>query len=65
MASESGATLSFDPGSFQMIEEMGASEFLRVTTDIGVDVFLPNREEGEALTGLAEPAEIAAALAVT
>ncbi len=62
IASQSGATLSFDPGSFQMIEEMGATEFLRVTTDIGVDVFLPNREEGAALTGLDEPADIAAAL---
>jgi len=62
VASQSGATLSFDPGSFQMIEEMGAAEFLRVTADIGVDVFLPNREEGAALTGLDEPGEIAAAL---
>jgi ribokinase len=62
LASRSGATLSFDPGSFQMIEEMGAAEFMRVTTDIGVDVFLPNREEGAALTGLDDPADIAAAL---
>lgn len=62
IASEAGGTLSFDPGSFQMIEEMGAGEFLSVTTDIGVDLFLPNREEGEVLTGLEEPADIAAKL---
>ena len=28
LAQEAGATLSFDPGSFQMIEEMGVSHFL-------------------------------------
>ncbi|HUF97797.1 MAG TPA: carbohydrate kinase family protein [Ilumatobacter sp.] len=62
LASAAGSTLSFDPGSFQMIDEMGPAEFLRVTSDIGVDVFLPNREEGAVLTGLDDPGDIAAKL---
>ena len=63
LARECGATLSFDPGSFQMIEEMGVNHFLAVTQDLGIDVFLPNYQEGEVLTGLDEPEAIAAALA--
>ena len=63
LARDSGATLSFDPGSFQMIEEMGVSQFLACTQDLGIDVFLPNYEEGGVLTGLDEPDDIAAALA--
>ena len=63
LASECGSTLSFDPGSFQMIEEMGVNQFLSVTQDLGIDVFLPNYQEGEVLTGLDDPEAIAAALA--
>ena len=63
LAQECGATLSFDPGSFQMIEEMGVTQFLACTQDLGIDVFLPNYEEGEVLTGLDDPEAIAAALA--
>ncbi|HZX56965.1 MAG TPA: carbohydrate kinase family protein [Ilumatobacteraceae bacterium] len=63
LASECGSTLSFDPGSFQMIEEMGVNNFLSVTQDLGIDVFLPNYQEGEVLTGLDDPESIAAALA--
>ncbi len=63
LARDSGATLSFDPASFQMIEEMGVSQFLACTQDLGIDVFLPNYQEGEVLTGLDEPEAIAAALA--
>ncbi len=64
LAQSSGATLSFDPGSFQMIGEMGVTQFLAVTQDLGIDVFLPNKEEGTMLTGgLTEPDEIAAGLA--
>lgn len=63
LARESGATLSFDPASFQMIEEMGVSQFLACTQDLGIDVFLPNYQEGEVLTGLDEPEAICAALA--
>ena len=63
LAQSSGATLSFDPGSFQMIEEMGVNQFLACTQDLGIDVFLPNYEEGGVLTGLDDPETIAAALA--
>ena len=63
LASECGSTLSFDPGSFQMIEEMGVNQFLAVTQELGIDVFLPNYQEGEVLTGLDDPETIAAALA--
>ena len=55
LAKVAGASLSFDPGSFQMIGEMGVSNFLSVTTDLGVDVFLPNKEEASMLTGTADP----------
>ena len=46
-----------------MIEEMGVNQFLACTQDLGIDVFLPNYEEGGVLTGLDEPEAIAAALA--
>ena len=62
MAQASGATLSFDPGSFQMIEQMGVASFLANTQDLGVDILLPNYEEGGILTGLTEPDAIAARL---
>jgi len=64
LARDQGATLSFDPGSFQMIGEMGVAQFLAVTQDLGIDILLPNKEEGSVLTGgLTEPMEIAPALA--
>lgn len=63
LARDSGATLSFDPASFQMIEEMGVNHFLACTQDLGIDVFLPNYQEGEVLTGLDDPEAIVAALA--
>lgn len=59
LAREAGATLSFDPGSFQMIQEMGIDHFLGFTQDLGIDILLPNYEEGGILTGLDEPAAIA------
>jgi ribokinase len=63
LAREAGATLSFDPGSFRMIGEMGIDTFLGYTQDLGVDILLPNFEEGGMLTGLDEPVAIAARLA--
>ncbi len=63
VAKGAGATLSFDPGSFQMIGEMGVDDFVAVTSKIGMDVFLPNKEEGSVLTGESEPEAIAARLA--
>ena len=64
IARDSGATLSFDPGSFQMIDEMGVRQFLAVTHDLGIDILLPNKEEGSVLTGgLSDPDDIVIALA--
>jgi ribokinase len=59
LAKSAGATLSFDPGSFQMIEEMGVDHFLSVTQDLGIDILLPNKEEGAVLTGVKDPEGIA------
>jgi ribokinase len=59
LAQDAGATLSFDPGSFQMIDEMGVDHFLAVTQDLGIDIFLPNKEEGAVLTGVSDPVDIA------
>jgi ribokinase len=63
LAKAAGATLSFDPGSFQMIQEMGVPVFLAHTQDLGVDILLPNYEEGQVLTGVDEPERIASRLA--
>jgi ribokinase len=62
-AQEAGATLSFDPGSFQMIQEMGVDAFLAATSDLGIDIFLPNKEEGAMLTGCKDPDDITRELA--
>ena len=62
-AKAAGATLSFDPGSFQMIGEMGVDAFLAQTQDLGIDVLLPNFEEGGVLTGRDQPEAIAERLA--
>lgn len=58
MARDTGATLSFDPGSFQMIQEMGVGTFLAHVQDLGIDILLPNFEEGQVLTGLDQPEAI-------
>ena len=64
LAQDGGGTLSFDPGSFQMIEEMGVDSFVSVTQDLGIDIFLPNKEEGAVLTGIKDPESIARELDV-
>ncbi len=63
VAKESGATLSFDPGSFQMIREMGVEAFVGATSDLGIDLLFPNAEEGEVLTGETDPERVCARLA--
>ena len=63
VAKEAGATLSFDPGSFQMIQEMGLDAFIALTADLGVDLLFPNAEEGQVLTGETDPERVAARLA--
>lgn len=59
IARESGATLSFDPASFQMIQEMGIESFLSTCRDLDIDILLPNKEEGRVLTGEEDPVAIA------
>ena len=62
LAKAAGATVSFDPASYQMIREMGYDAFTRITADLPIDMLFPNRDEGEALTGEREPLAIAQAL---
>ncbi|MFO7170613.1 MAG: sugar kinase [Chloroflexota bacterium] len=62
IAKEAGATVSFDPASFQMIRELGHDRFRRYTAGLPVDILFPNRDEGEALTGERDPQAIAAEL---
>lgn len=59
LAKAAGATVSFDPASYQMIREMGHDRFLRYTRDLPVDILFPNRDEGEALTGERSPEAVA------
>lgn len=57
--SRAGGGVSFDPGSFQMILEMGVERFLELTTDLGVSVLFPNLQEGQVLSGETEPSAAA------
>ena len=59
IASAAGATVSFDPGSFQMIQEMGVDNFVSCCSDLEFDLVLPNKEEGQVLTGCSDPEDIA------
>lgn len=63
VARDSEVTLSLDPASFQILGDFGADAFIELTAPLGVDVVLPNFEEGQVLTGHSEPNKIAAALA--
>jgi ribokinase len=63
LAQQNNLTVSFDPASFQMIQEMGVEQFLSWTKDLAIDVFFPNFEEGRVLTGCDEPEAIVRALA--
>ncbi len=62
IASQAGASVSFDPGSYQMIRQMGREEFKRATKALSIDIMFPNLEEGRALTGAQNPEEVLAAL---
>lgn len=63
VARAAGVPVSLDPGSFQLIEEVGIETFLGFTTDLGLSLLLPNYEEGSVLSGETEPEAIAARLA--
>jgi ribokinase len=62
IAKSAGATVSFDPASYQMILELGFDKFRRITADLPVNILFPNRDEGQALTGEREPEAIARVL---
>lgn len=62
VAKAAGATVSFDPASYQMIREMGRDTFDAIVAELPIDIILPNRDEGMVLTGEREPAAIAQAL---
>ena len=63
IARQSNLTISFDPASFQMIQEMAVDQFLSWTKDLSVNILFPNYDEGRALTGFDEPDEIVRSLA--
>ncbi len=63
LAHQNNLTISFDPASFQMIQEMGVEQFLSWTKDLDINIFFPNFEEGRVLTGCDEPEAIVRALA--
>ena len=55
LARAAGATVSLDPGSFQMIQQFGRDDFLRLMDRIPFDLLLPNADEARALSGEGEP----------
>jgi len=61
VAKQAGATLSLDPGSFQMIGAVGVAAFIDLTAGLGVDVLLPNAEEAAVLAGGEDAPEAMAA----
>lgn len=63
LAHQNNLTISFDPASFQMIQEMGVEQFLSWTKDLNISIFFPNFEEGRVLTGCDEPEAIVRSLA--
>lgn len=59
-AVEREVLISVDPGSAGFIADFGVERFLRAVD--GATLVFPNLEEGRLLTGLDDPAEVAAAL---
>ncbi|MGF1473399.1 MAG: carbohydrate kinase family protein [Rubrobacteraceae bacterium] len=53
LAGESGMSVSVDPSSVPLLEELGPEKFLRWTG--GADLCFPNREEGALLAGANDP----------
>ncbi|WP_241191292.1 carbohydrate kinase family protein [Deinococcus psychrotolerans] len=51
LAEEAGATLSLDPGSFQMIQQAGRENFLSWISEVPFDIFFPNADEARAMSG--------------
>jgi len=63
LAKQNNQTISFDPASFQMIQEMGVEQFLSWTKDLAINIFFPNYDEGRVLTECDEPDAIVRSLA--
>ena len=63
IARQNGSTISFDPASFQMIQEMGVEQFLSWTKDLDINILFPNYDEGRVLTGFDNPDDILKSLA--
>jgi len=63
MVRSAGGRVSLDPGSFQMIDEMGVDAFLDVARRLDVGVVFPNAEEAATLVGAAPAPETAERLA--
>ncbi|HZU13336.1 MAG TPA: sugar kinase [Chloroflexota bacterium] len=61
LARQHGMPISVDPSSAAFIRQMGPDTFLQCTR--GSDLLFPNLEEGQILTGLTDPVEVARALA--
>ncbi|AFZ67361.1 carbohydrate kinase family protein [Deinococcus peraridilitoris] len=55
LAKAAGATVSLDPGSFQMIQQFGRDSFLHLMDQIPFDLLLPNADEARAISGESEP----------
>ncbi|WP_102125800.1 carbohydrate kinase family protein [Deinococcus planocerae] len=55
VAKAGGATLSLDPGSFQMIGQMGREDFLEIVDAVPFDVIFPNADEAHAMSGCTDP----------
>ncbi|PNY80237.1 carbohydrate kinase family protein [Deinococcus koreensis] len=54
-AKAAGATLSLDPGSFQMIQQLGRETFLQIVDDVPFDIIFPNDDEAHAMSGTRRP----------
>lgn len=57
LARAGGATLSLDPGSFQMIQSMGREVFLRILDRLPMNVLFPNDDEARAMSGRGDRAD--------
>ncbi|WP_291426616.1 carbohydrate kinase family protein [Deinococcus sp.] len=55
LARAAGITLSLDPGSFQMIQQIGRENFLQVVDTVPYDVIFPNADEARAMSGQDRP----------
>lgn len=55
IAKQAGASLSLDPASFQMIQQLGREQFLHILDQIPFDIFLPNEDEARAISGQRRP----------